>query len=91
MATILPITDLKDYNKVLKKVGEGRPVFLTKEGRGEFVLINAADYKDDRQKAEEFLVEKLKRAEERETNGEKSYTMAEWEDKWQKKLAKYTT
>ena len=34
MATISPVSDLRDYNKVLNKVNYGTPVYLTVNGRG---------------------------------------------------------
>ena len=34
MANILPVSDLRNYNEVLKNCRTGEPVFLTKNGRG---------------------------------------------------------
>ena len=34
MANILPVSDLRNYNEVLKKCHKGEPVYLTKNGRG---------------------------------------------------------
>lgn len=34
MLKIKPISDLRNYNEVLRDVAEGEPVFLTKNGRG---------------------------------------------------------
>lgn len=33
MASILPVSDLRNYNEVLKKCRVDEPVFLTKNGR----------------------------------------------------------
>ena len=33
MANILPVSDLKNYNEVLKNCHKGEPVYLTKNGR----------------------------------------------------------
>ena len=34
MANILPVSDLRNYNEVLKNCRKGEPVYLTKNGRG---------------------------------------------------------
>ena len=39
MASILPVSDLRNYNEVLKKCHKGEPVYLTKNGRGRFVVM----------------------------------------------------
>ena len=39
MASILPVSDLRNYNEVLKKCHKGEPVYLTKNGRGRFVCL----------------------------------------------------
>ena len=44
MPNIKPVSDLRNYNEVLKDVAVGEPVFLTKNGRGRYVLIDIADY-----------------------------------------------
>lgn len=44
MPNIKPISDLRNYNEVLRDVAEGEPVFLTKNGRGRYVLIDLQDY-----------------------------------------------
>ncbi|MCO7124421.1 type II toxin-antitoxin system prevent-host-death family antitoxin [Sporolactobacillus shoreicorticis] len=44
MPNIKPVSDLRNYNEVLRDVAEGEPVFLTKNGRGKYVLIDLADY-----------------------------------------------
>lgn len=38
MATISPVSDLRDYNKVLNKVNYGDPVYLTVNGRGKYTI-----------------------------------------------------
>ena len=47
---IKPISDLRNYTEVLKETSEGAPVFLTKNGRGVYVILDMKDY--DRLKAE---------------------------------------
>jgi antitoxin Phd len=49
MPNIKPISDLRNYTEVLKDCTSGEPVFLTKNGRGKYVLIDIQDY--EKQKA----------------------------------------
>ena len=44
MPTIKPISDLRNYNKVLQDISAGEPVFLTKNGRGKFAIIDINEY-----------------------------------------------
>lgn len=44
MPIIKPVSDLRNYNAVLRDVGSGAPVFLTKNGRGRYVLMSIEDY-----------------------------------------------
>lgn len=44
MPKIKPISDLRNYNEVLRDVSVGEPVFLTKNGRGRYALVDIADY-----------------------------------------------
>ena len=44
MPTIKPVSDLRNYNDVLRDVAMGAPVFLTKNGRGKYVLLDIKDY-----------------------------------------------
>ena len=44
MPHIKPISDLRNYNKVLRDVSVGEPVFLTKNGRGKFAIIDINEY-----------------------------------------------
>ena len=53
MPNILPVSDLRNYNEVLKNCQVGEPVFLTKNGRGKFVVMDIEDY--EREKAEKKL------------------------------------
>jgi len=41
---IKPVSDLRNYNEVLRDVAMGEPVFLTKKGRGRYALVDIADY-----------------------------------------------
>ena len=62
MASILPVSDLRNYNEVLKNCHKGKPVYLTKNGRGRFVVMDIEDY--ERERAEKKLLVKLQEAEE---------------------------
>ena len=53
MPSIHAISDLRNYTTVLRQVGRGHPVFLTKNGRGRFVLQDIADY-EERQAVRRF-------------------------------------
>lgn len=53
MPTIRPVSDLRSYTDVLNDVREGSPVFLTKNGRGCYALMDMRDY--DRQVALQTL------------------------------------
>ena len=44
MPTIKPISDLRNYSEVLRDVSEGSPVFLTKNGRGRYAIVDMQDY-----------------------------------------------
>jgi len=68
MANIKPVSDLRNYNTVLNDCVPGSPVYLTKNGRGKFVLIDMADY--EHEKAERALLAKLADAELRVQGGE---------------------
>ena len=41
--TIKPISDLNQYNDVLKDVRVGSPVYLTKNGQGKYVIYDIDD------------------------------------------------
>ena len=44
MPNIKPISDLRNYTEVLNDVSAGSPVFLTKNGRGKYVIVDMYDY-----------------------------------------------
>jgi prevent-host-death family protein len=44
MPNIKPISDLRNYSEVLSDVAVGAPVFLTKNGRGRYAIIDIQDY-----------------------------------------------
>lgn len=75
MPNILPVSDLRNYNEVLKNCQIGEPVFLTKNGRGRFVVMDIEDY--EREKAEKKLLMKLQEAEEAVKDGNGWLTLDE--------------
>lgn len=44
MPQILPVSDLKNYGDVLNRCDDGSPVYLTKNGRGKYVVQSITDY-----------------------------------------------
>ena len=44
MPTIKPVSELRDYNTVLREVTVDRPVFLTKKGHGRFAIVDIRAY-----------------------------------------------
>ena len=44
MPNIKPISDLRNYSEVLHDVAVGAPVFLTKNGRGRYAIVDIHDY-----------------------------------------------
>lgn len=42
--TIVPISDLKNYSEVLSHCDSGSPVYLTRNGRGQYVVQSMAEY-----------------------------------------------
>jgi len=44
MPVIKPVSDLRNYTNVLHDIAVGSPVFLTKNGRGCYVMLSMEDY-----------------------------------------------
>lgn len=44
MMNIKPVSDLRNYNNILKEVKPDQPLFLTKNGRGKYAVIDIEDY-----------------------------------------------
>ncbi|HPJ21608.1 MAG TPA: type II toxin-antitoxin system prevent-host-death family antitoxin [Clostridia bacterium] len=61
MPNIKPVSDLRNYNEVLKDISFGDPVFLTKNGRGKFAILDIEEY--EKTKATVKLLSKLLDAE----------------------------
>ena len=69
MPCILPVSDLRNYNDVLQNVTEDSPVFLTKNRRGCYVVIDIKEY--ERMAAELKLQKAL-------AEGERSAEQGQW-------------
>jgi PHD/YefM family antitoxin component YafN of YafNO toxin-antitoxin module len=67
MPTILPISDLRNYTEVLNRVDVDRPVYLTRNGRGSYVISKLDDY--DREATAEQLLAEIKKGEESAKSG----------------------
>lgn len=61
MPNIKPVSDLRNYNEVLRDVEDGEPVFLTKNGRGRYVILDIEEF--ERIKAELKLMSELEKGE----------------------------
>lgn len=61
MPNIKPVSDLRNYTEVLKEIAVDSPVFLTRNGRGEYVIMDMKEY--DRMKAVFGLMKKLEEGE----------------------------
>lgn len=61
MPNIKPISDLRNYNEVLRDISIGEPVFLTKNGRGKFAIVDINEY--EKLKASLKLMSQLARGE----------------------------
>lgn len=46
MPHIIPITDLRDTNKIIELCAENQPVFVTKNGYGSMVLMSIQAYEE---------------------------------------------
>jgi prevent-host-death family protein len=61
MPSIKPVSDLRNYNEVLRDVENGEPVFLTKNGRGRYVILDIDEF--EKIKAELKLLSELEKGE----------------------------
>jgi len=71
MPTILPISDLRNYTEDLNRVDVDKPVYLTRNGRGSYVISKIDDY-DPETTAERLLAE-IKKGEASAKNGSALY------------------
>ena len=60
MPVIKPISELRNYGEVLRDVAVGQPVFLTKNGRGRYALLDIQEYREyEKMKAMNWLLDEL--------------------------------
>ena len=60
MPSIKPVSDLRNYGEVLRDVAVGQPVFLTKNGRGRYAVIDIEEYREyEKMKAMNWLLTEL--------------------------------
>lgn len=43
VTNIKPISDLRNYTEVLNQVNEGSPVYLTRNGQGEYAIVKISE------------------------------------------------
>ena len=66
MPNIRPVSDLRYYAEVLSEVKESEPVYLTRNGRGSYAIVDMSYINEfDRMKAEIELLSSLLSAEKR--------------------------
>lgn len=61
MPNIKPISDLRNYTEVLREVSVNNPVYLTKNGRGEFAIVKLDEF--DKLRASVKLLARLEEGE----------------------------
>jgi prevent-host-death family protein len=61
MPNIKPVSDLRNYTEVLNEVTENNPVYLTRNGRGEYAILTIKEL--DKLKATIRLLAKLEEGE----------------------------
>jgi len=72
MANIKPVSDLRNYNEVLRDVKAGEPVYLTRNGRGCYVIVDINEYEEyERQVAINTLMSELEKG--RKSGEEEGY------------------
>lgn len=70
MMNIKPISELRNYNKILGDVKPSQPLFLTKNGHGKYAVIDIDEY--ERFKLGLDLLNELEK-----TKSDRTYTIAE--------------
>lgn len=62
MPVIRPVSDLRNYGDTLREVAVGQPVFLTKNGRGRYAVLDIEEYREyERLKAENRLFAEIEK------------------------------
>jgi PHD/YefM family antitoxin component YafN of YafNO toxin-antitoxin module len=84
MPNIKPVSDLLNYNDVLKDCSLNSPVYLTENGRGRYVLVDIVEY--EKKTALLDLYAKLAEGEKQLAHGQ-SMTLDEAKSKLKQKYA----
>jgi PHD/YefM family antitoxin component YafN of YafNO toxin-antitoxin module len=61
LTNIKPVSDLRNYTEVLNQVAEGSPVYLTRNGGGEYAIVKLEEL--DKLKDANHLLAKLEAGE----------------------------
>ncbi len=76
MPNIKPVSDLRNYNEVLRDIAVGEPVFLTKNGRGRYAIVDITEY--EKTKSVVKLMSELNKGEQSaKTDGWKDFASVE--------------
>lgn len=78
MPNIKPVSDLRNYNEVLSDISVGEPVFLTKNGRGRYAILDIKEY--EKLHAELKLISELLAVEKERESGAEYFSLDEVED-----------
>ena len=78
MPNIKPVSDLRNYNEVLSDIAVGEPVFLTKNGRGRYAILDIKEY--EKLHSELKLVSELLAVEKERESGAEYFTLDEVEN-----------
>lgn len=69
-----PISELRNYNNILDEVKEGQPVYLTKNGKSVYAIVDIKDIEEYQQsKAFATLLDELKKGEQSGYVDEKAF------------------
>lgn len=63
MDNVKPVSDLNNYQQVLEQVTDGNPVYLTRDGHGEYAIVTMHEL--EKLRAMNTLLAKLQKAEQR--------------------------
>ena len=66
MPNIKPVSDLRKYAEVLKDISSGSPVYLTRNGRGRYVILEMEEYEK-----KEAIIKLMAELEQGRISGEK--------------------
>ena len=66
MPNIKPVSDLRNYADVLKDICSGSPVYLTRNGRGRYVILEMEEYE-----RKEAIINLMAKLEQGRISGEK--------------------